>query len=199
MSKQDFNNIPDIINELNALNNLTVRIGVINGNDFIEMIAVVNEYGTTIRPKNAKWLCIPSPLAKGRKPSEIPGLFRPKGKFILAVANGGSLDVYFYLKDKVIIPERSYLRTTFDQNEDKYVNYLQKGAYEIVSGEVSAKELLNGLGKIVKKDIRRAISLKSDPNNAAITVANKGKDNPLIDTGKLLLSIDSEVTSVDKD
>ena len=56
-----------------------------------------------IRPKNAAFLAIPvHPEAHGKKPSEIPGLFRPKGKSILAVSRGGQLVAMFALSQGVV-------------------------------------------------------------------------------------------------
>lgn len=56
-----------------------------------------------IRPKNAAFLAIPvHPEAHGKKPSDIPGLFKPKGKSILAISRGGQLVAMFALSQGVV-------------------------------------------------------------------------------------------------
>ncbi|WP_338230792.1 hypothetical protein [Lactiplantibacillus paraxiangfangensis] len=195
MPSEDFNRLERPTSELKKLGGMSVHVGALkaasgNSESFIEMIAMVNEYGAHIHPKNGQWLTIPTKLADGRKASEIEGLFKPKNHNILAKSNGqGGLDVYFILKKQVDIPERSFMRNTFDQNiKSKWTDRVKFDISKILVGEMRAKELYIDLGRQMVKDVQRAM-VKASPSNAPLTIANKGKDKPLFDTGALYRSI----------
>lgn len=177
-----------ILAEIDKLNRYALEIGIFGGSaddNFYSMIANVHEFGMTIHAKN-KYLTIPTKHAEGRKASEIPGLFRPKGKDILAVANGdGTLTVMFILKESVNIPERSFIRSTFDENEDGWSEFIGERVNLIFEGEMRARQLFEQLGAKIVGQIQKKMTDIRSPKNAAITAANKGSDNPLMDTGEL--------------
>lgn len=174
--------------EIDKLNRYALEIGIFGGSaddNFYAMIANVHEFGMTIHAKN-KYLTIPTKHAEGRKASEIPGLFKPKGKDILAVANGdGTLTVMFILKESVNIPERSFIRSTFDENEDSWSEFIEERVNLIFEGEMRARQLFEQLGAKIVGQIQKKMTDIRSPKNAAITAANKGSDNPLMDTGEL--------------
>lgn len=178
----------NILAEIDKLNRYALEIGIFGGSaddNFYAMIANVHEFGMTIHAKN-KYLTIPTKHAEGRKASEIPGLFRPKGKDILAVANGdGTLTVMFILKESVNIPERSFIRSTFDENEDGWSEFIEERVNLIFEGEMRARQLFEQLGAKIVGQIQKKMTDIRSPKNAAITAANKGSDNPLMDTGEL--------------
>lgn len=94
------------------------------------------------------------------------------------------------------IPERSYLRSTFDENKGKYSNMLDRGLGEAIDqrGDFDkVHDTLELVGERVKRDVQRKIREFDDPPNAPATIKRKGADNPLIDTGRLRQSIDSQV------
>lgn len=66
-------------------------------------------YGATIRPKEARMLAIPvHPSAKGIMPKSglIKGLFRPKGRWFLAILDANKkLRVMYALKKQVTVPK----------------------------------------------------------------------------------------------
>lgn len=177
-----------ILAEIDKLNRYALEIGIFGGSaddNFYAMIANVHEFGMTIHAKN-KYLTIPTKHAEGRKVSEIPGLFRPKGKDILAVANNdGTLTVMFILKESVNIPERSFIRSTFDENEDGWSEFIEDRVNLIFEGEMRARQLFEQLGAKIVGQIQKKMTDIRSPKNAAITAANKGSDNPLMDTGEL--------------
>lgn len=187
--------------EFKRLNRLTVKVGAFKANggrseSYMELIAMANEYGVPhIRPINAQWLTIPTKLAGTKKASEIPGLFKPRGKNILAKANpSGGLDVYFILSKDVTIPKRPFLQNAFDENAtSKWANILLESAAKIPDGEMTADEVFAAVGRQMVKDVHKAIAVMK-PDNAPATIARKGKNNPLIDTGALFRSIAYEVT-----
>lgn len=193
MTEKDFNSYGPVIEEMHKLSHMSVSVGVFNGKgdeDYLEMIAMVNEYGTHIFPRKAKWLTIPTKLAGKRSAREIEGLFVPKGKHCLAKTNSsGGLDVYFWLKKSVVIPERSYFRSTYDQKlTTDWEERMMYDASKISVGEMTAKELYEDLGRLMVKDVQATIA-KTGPGNAPATIERKGKNNPLIDTGGLYRAI----------
>ena len=197
----EVNKLPEIIRELRDLDKYRVEVGVLldvggKGLAFLQMIATVNEFGAQIKAKNGGSLAIPTELAKGKRPADFGNkLFVPKGKNVLAMSNGDGLDVYFILVKSVNIPERSFLRTAIDNHLNKLTDLVAHGIQEIVAGNMTALELYKRLGNALTIRIKANIVKKMKPHNAPLTIANKGKDNPLIDTGSLLKSISYRVVS----
>lgn len=193
MSDKDFNRYDSVLKEAHKLKHMSVNVGALRGGgneEYLEMIAMVNEYGAHIRPKNSQWLTIPTKLAGNRSAREIEGLFIPHGKHFLAKTNaGGGLDIYFWLKKSVDIPERSYLRSAFDEHwRNTWAVQVEFDASKLLVGEMTADELYKDLGRVMTNDVQRAIAM-AGPENAPATVSRKGKNNPLIDTGGLYRAI----------
>lgn len=186
----DFSGMKRIESELEKLNKKSLQIGIFGEDDsFMAMIAGVNEFGATIRPKK-QYLTIPTPEAKGRKARDIPGLFKPKGKKILAITDGKKgLKVMFYLVKEVNIPERSFLRSTFDEREAEWHEFFSSNIDRILAGEITANQIYEQLGAKIASNIQNKIKETSSPSNAPSTIANKGVDNPLINTGRLRQSV----------
>lgn len=158
------------------------------------MIALVNEYGADIKPKNKAYLIIPTKEAKGRKPGEIANLFRPKPphNHVLAVPDKSQpygMRVMFILKDEVHIPPRPFLRYTFDHYLDNWTELAADLAFKVFVGEINYQDTFPILGDAIVKDIKRTIKEFSKPKNAPLTIANKGFDDPLIEKGELRDSI----------
>lgn len=204
MAVEDKNEIPRILKELDKLNQLQIEIGVFGSDDsYMSMIARVNEFGANIRPKNGKFLTIPTKWAKGRKARDIEGLYRPFGKgrkpLNILVVDGGpepnrfGNTVMFYLVKEVNIPERSFIRSTFDEKLNEWAEYLNLLIGKIIRGSESGDSVAEKVGARIQRDIQRKIRETSEPGNAAATIARKGSNNPLIDTGRLRQSVTYKV------
>jgi len=90
------------------------------------------------------------------------------------------------------IPERSFLRSTFDKNEKKY----KKAAKALAVSAAKRKGSVNLslLGEVVRADVIDAIRNREIKQSlAASTTARKGDAPALIDTGRLIQSIESKV------
>lgn len=198
---EDFDRIPDVEREMAELSHLQLQVGIF-GEDgsFMQMIASANEYGADIEPKNGKWLTIPTENApKGAKARDIEGLFRPKDKNILAVSDGkGGLIPMFYLVKKVHIPERSFIRSTFDENVDDWVEYLVDQVIDLGMGEsgVTARKIMESLGNRIQRSIVQKIRSIKSPANSPVTIARKGSSSPLEDTGHLIDAVRYKVVNV---
>ncbi len=92
-------------------------------------------------------------------------------------------------------PERSFIRSTVDKNEDAYKASLRKLADLALVGAVTPQVALGRFGLIVENDIKQTIRDRIEPELAPSTLARKGedKDIPLIDTAQLINSIASKV------
>ncbi|WP_249662802.1 hypothetical protein [Lentilactobacillus buchneri] len=191
---EDFNHLTSGIEQLEKLQSVRLSIGVPWTNSRLNMIALVNEYGADIKPKNKACLIIPTKEAKGRKPGEIANLFRPKPphNHVLAVPDKSQpygMRVMFILKDEVHIPPRPFLRYTFDHYLDNWTELAADLAFKVFIREINYQDVFPVLGDAIVKDIKRTIKEFSEPKNAPLTIANKGFDDPLIEKGELRDSI----------
>jgi hypothetical protein len=96
---------------------------------------------------------------------------------------------------EIELPERSFIRGTIDQHEKEITEFGGKLALAILSGKMGKRQMLEIWGDKVKTKIRNGITTRSlglTPNTPA-TIARKGSDTPLVDTGHLLGSITHKV------
>lgn len=89
------------------------------------------------------------------------------------------------------IPERSFLRSTFDANQAKYARMEEALALRMVQGGVDERKALGLLGQVAVSDIRAAITTGTGiaPSLAPETIRRKGSSRPLVDTGQLVGAI----------
>ena len=93
------------------------------------------------------------------------------------------------------IPERSFLRSTVDENRTKYGTAMGAAIVDVLVRGQTVEQAFGGLGELVQFDIQDKIEAIDHPRNAPSTIAKKGFDDPLIETGILHDSIDFEVLS----
>ncbi|MED4140857.1 hypothetical protein P4652_21785 [Priestia megaterium] len=181
---------------LQKLNKTVIKAGVFGDDDAeMVMIARVHEYGITISPKKAKMLTIPiSPKAKGKRAADFPNLFRPKGTNLLAIPKGdGEFEPLFVLKTSVTIPERSFIRSGYDENIDAISKKIADLVPQVIAGNVPPDVFADMIGLELAGKIQKKLRSLSDPANTPNTQHVKGSSNPLIDTGRLVGSIRHEV------
>ena len=162
---------PDFTNmakELNKLNHLAVAVGFFGEND-AKLLTIVraNEYGATIRPK--------------------PG--NKFGGYLMVPYKDENGKQRFYKLKEVVIPPRPFIKNAWDANKGKYKQMVFDGLKDICNGDSTARKFLNKLGTTCVKDMREeAVKLKNPPN-APLTIANKGSENPLVDTGEMIRKV----------
>lgn len=88
-------------------------------------------------------------------------------------------------KGSIVIPERSFLRTTFDDKNNKWFKFLKKQMEHVINGRINVQILCERLGAEMVGDIQEKLTEINSPPNAPATIAKKGSSNPLIDTGGL--------------
>jgi hypothetical protein len=204
------NNIPRLTRVLRKLGKKTIKVGVFGadnyqyGNDAdLVTIAYVHEFGTTIRPKTADWLTIPLiPAAKNKRASDFGDelfFYKPEGEdhaFLAREKGAGSnksIENVFLLVKSVNIPERSFLRTGFDENVDQIAAKIESMLNDVLDFSINPEIFLDAIGMEFAGLIQRHMRRVSDPPNHPITKNVKGSSNPLQDTGRLIGSIRHEV------
>jgi hypothetical protein len=163
VTTSQFNNIPQALEEYDKLKRHQLIIGVPTDDGFLQMIARVNEFGMTIYPKNGDYLAVPN-------------------------SHGGIVKF-----KSVTIPPRAAFRWTIDHKEHFWLQYAGELVANILRGQGTAEDVYEKLGNRIASDFKKTIEKWKTPPNAPLTVANKGFNNPLIDTGKLRDSITYEI------
>ncbi len=87
------------------------------------------------------------------------------------------------------IPQRSFLRSTFDSQHKSWVRKLARHMRKKTPRDVLNKEITEFMGKTAQKSIQRTIAVLKSPPNRPRTVLRKGFNNPLIESRKLYRSI----------
>lgn len=90
------------------------------------------------------------------------------------------------------VPERSYLRAGLDANADAITKRSETEMGPYVLGQYSLGRQAARVGMDMVGMIQEYMDDLDTPPNSEITIAEKGSDNPLIDTGQLRQSIDYE-------
>ncbi|HAP4705140.1 TPA: hypothetical protein IUX20_000214 [Enterococcus faecalis] len=197
MKVTENNRIIKLIDELNQLNKYSLQIGIFGEDDsFLAMLAQVHEFGVTIRPKG-RFLVIPlMKKYRGKSPRQFDLFFmqtKENHKFLVRNKGKDQLEFAYMLAEQITIPERSFIRSTFDELAKAWSDYALNLVKKLIAGKMTAEELTNKVGARMQRDIQRTIRNLSYPPNSPITVNNKKSSNPLIDTGKLRQSVTYKV------
>lgn len=88
-------------------------------------------------------------------------------------------------RGSIVIPERSFLRSTFDDKNNEWFTFLKKQLEHVINGRINSQILCERLGAKMVGDIQEKLTDINSPPNAPATIAKKGSSNPLIDTGGL--------------
>ena len=86
-------------------------------------------------------------------------------------------------------PVRAFFRTTVSENKKNWVLSVQN----LMKMHNDPKRVMGLIGVHMQEQIVQSINTWSDPPNSAYTIAKKGFDKPLVETGVLMRSIKSEV------
>ena len=94
------------------------------------------------------------------------------------------------------IPERPFMRKTFDDNLANYNKLIERLFKGMLGGKLDAKMAFSILGQQTEDDMKNTIMTGGFKENSKKTVAIKGSSRPLIDTGTMRNSIRYEVENV---
>ena len=114
----------------------------------------------------------------------------PGGNFNLAQIAA----VHEFGSKKAGIPERSWMRSTMDENQQKYFALSFKLLAQVGVKGMKIRKALNLMGLQIASDFKRKITILRDPPNSPATIRRKGSTNPLIDTGRMRNSQNHQVT-----
>lgn len=199
--------IPQFKKMLKELGKKEIKVGVF-GEDGAELVTIAraNEFGVTIKPKNRKFLALPTENARGRRPRDfgdsltfIPIAGGSKGLLVKETQGRGSSmkgarsEIYFILVKSVTIPERSFLRSGFDKNLNKIMDKVELYMNDVFEFRINPDTFANMIGLEFAGLIQEELRAINSPANAPLTVSNKKSDNPLVDTGRLVGAIRHEV------
>ncbi|TQK41964.1 hypothetical protein FB479_11665 [Brevibacillus sp. AG162] len=197
------NNIPKLKKVLGELGASEIQVGLFGEDSNVDKedinlvtLARVHEFGMTIKPKRASALTIPiSPKSKGKRVSDFPTAFKVKGKDIIAIPKGKSgIEPIFILVKEVTIPERSFLRSGFDENVDNIVRKIERLMKDVLEYGISPDMFLDMIGLEFAGLIqKKARNLKTPPKSKATLSVSPGKTNPLMDTGNMVGKIRHKV------
>lgn len=89
------------------------------------------------------------------------------------------------------IPSRSFVRSTFDEQKEELAEMARRLFFLILQGKQTTGNALNVLGAKLAAEIKKKITTGAGvpPPNAPSTIAAKGSDRPLVDTGRLVNAI----------
>lgn len=158
-----------------------VDVGIIDagkhsGSDLtVASIGLVHEFGATID-----------------HPGGTPFRYNYDGQVIF-LKKGDSRAVNMTEPHKIIIPERSFIRSTLKEKRKEIIARQIKLLKKIAKGELTEQKALGLLGEFVSDLIKQKIKSLKSPPNAPITIKRKGSSNPLIDEGQLANSITYKV------
>jgi hypothetical protein len=83
------------------------------------------------------------------------------------------------------IPERSFIRAWFDENEGRLRTALSRMTVSVIAGKRTKEQALELLAQACVGQIQKRIANGISPPNADSTIDRKGSDKPLVDTGQL--------------
>lgn len=188
--------MPELEKIIKSLENDEIQIGIFGEDDsFLLLIATVHEFGTTIKPKTAKFLTVPcNPKSYGKSATDFDNLWTfedSEGQFWLVRDKGKDrIEFMYMLAKEVVIPERSFLRGAFDENKIAIDKYIDDRLDELLTFKISLNQFYNSIGERIVSIIKKHMADLKDPPKSPITLAaNPDKENPLIDTGQLRNSI----------
>lgn len=159
----DNSNVDEILREIRNLKRKEIKVGV-HGQGEISMIANVHEYGTTIRVT-----------------PKMRGWFSAQGYPLKKSTT------------EIVIPERSFIRSGFDENVDDVFNKMRDLFPQVLELNLNANVFADMVGLEMAGKIQDKIQSLRSPANSQMTKDRKGSSNPLIDSGRLLGAIDRRV------
>ncbi|MBD2785383.1 hypothetical protein ID858_07785 [Xenorhabdus sp. DI] len=151
-------------------------------------IAAAHEFGAEIK--------VPAKTVTVYRKVEADGSFARNGKFVKAAQSNFST-THTVPAHTIRIPERSFLRSTFNENKDSYVEALAKGIQSELLNDGNPIQAFDKLGEKMTGDVKAKIMSGIDPALSQETIHRKKSSKALIDTGELIQSITYQVREDD--
>lgn len=87
------------------------------------------------------------------------------------------------------IPERSFVRSSFDESLPKLLTIRDREYLKIINQKSTVEKSLGLMGEFGVLQMRKKIRDTYTPPNSPRTIAHKGSSHPLIDTAQMIQSI----------
>lgn len=91
-------------------------------------------------------------------------------------------------------PARSFIRAWFDEHQNDVLNWYAAEFLQVLAGQQTQVQALENVGKKCVQGIQNRIEIGVPPPNAASTVAKKGFDHALVESGFMRSVINYRVT-----
>lgn len=132
-------------------------------------------------------------------PNSLKNLGKMNGKKLdVGVFGDGDMAmiaaVHEFGSPKNNIPERSFLRSGYDEHIDDISRKVDEFVPDVIEHGVDPTIFMEGLGKEFEGKIQKKLVALKNPPLKQSTIDRKGSSNPLVDTGNLAGSIKSRVT-----
>ncbi|WP_347558571.1 hypothetical protein [Robbsia sp. KACC 23696] len=166
----------------------SVNVGFLEGATYpdgtpVAQIAAQNEFGGTVT--------VPEHTVSINRSIKADGSFNKNGRFVKASKANFQTD-HFVKEYTVVVPARQFFRGMIKAKKGGWPKDLGK---IIKAADYDADVALDRFGARVAGQLRKSIRDFNDPPNAKSTIAKKGFDDPLIESGHMLNSVDHEVES----
>jgi len=152
---EDFNRLKAACQEMERKK---IRVGIVGGNAGSDIMAIAHahEYGATIKPKKGKYLAIP--LTKEAQAAGSPRAFsdlrfvNAKGGNLLMVRDkkkrGGKTEseAMYLLVKSVTLPERSFIRASFDAQQDELGSIVTGAMVKMLDGTITPDAAAESIG-----------------------------------------------------
>ena len=149
----------------------------------VAMVAMINEFGATIQRDAGQ-------ITLYRMVNKSGTGFLRKGRFV-SKSKANFASTHDHAAYEIKIPPRPFFRTMIANNQASW----GPTAAKLLKQGIQPAEVLNLMGEEIAGQLRASIIALKTPPNAPSTIRKKGFDDPLIDTGHMLNSVDFEVTS----
>ncbi|GHU69910.1 hypothetical protein FACS1894184_14640 [Clostridia bacterium] len=206
---------------LNAMNGKKITVGIHQDQTSEKVLryAAIHEFGGTITAKNVKNLAIPlTKEAKLHSPREIEDLIFIKSKKgnallvrdkrlhtkkgarrknadkIIGPPQESDLELLYALKHSVTIPERSYIRASFDSGKEVLNDGINAALDSVLLGKMDAPTAINRIGVVGMKMTQQYIrDGRVQPPTGELAKSLKTQETTLHDQGELIDSITYKV------
>lgn len=181
----------DLVDRLTSkISHVDIGVHSISGERLVA-IAGAHEFGAEIQhPGGQPFIIVDARKRGGRQSRKDRSNFLPlsNGKEMIFLKKGKK-GMGVTKPHEIIIPARSFIRSTVDQNRAKYQESAQAEWQDILDGKKTMRQALSILGEEIEVDIKMKIRSNIPPELKAETVRRKGSDTSLIDKGVLVNSI----------
>ncbi|MBR2140293.1 MAG: hypothetical protein IJ963_05470 [Phascolarctobacterium sp.] len=177
----------EFVKSLQSLDDACVTVGVQadgkktkDGKMDMARLAAVHEFGATI-------IQPPRAIITYRRIRK-DGSFARNGRFVKR-RSANFMQTHYGMSSTIVIPERSFIRSAFDENEEKIGDIAWTAGEAVVKGALTSDNALKLVGQEVQGMVQRKIDTGPFVPNSPATIRRKGSSKPLIDSGRLRQSI----------